>query len=258
MIFMAAHSACSTGCAVARRILVYLLSDLDRCGGSRARYPSQNTRMGFGSKLPSNPLLKTLIDLEAIAKISRREHKIISVCDNTFATPWIQPARSRTDSTSSCILRPKYLKRSFSDLVSGVSWVGDNKGARRSNRIPCQKLRSAQLPARSTVFLVPAEFENSGTSGWKGHWRECARDCAGGLEEQREVKFVRYPRTKIPSAPHDLARQTNARLRRNRNNRLERRSSRPPGVFLENTQLFALAEKFWVVSKALFQSPRRL
>src|SRR5438876_12010101 len=39
-----------------------------------------NTRMVW-IETPSNPLLK-LIDLEAIAKIAR-EHKIISVCDNT-------------------------------------------------------------------------------------------------------------------------------------------------------------------------------
>src|SRR5207248_10570173 len=48
-----------------------------------------NTRMVW-IETPSNPLLK-LIDLEAIAKIAR-ERKLISVCDNTFATPWIQRA----------------------------------------------------------------------------------------------------------------------------------------------------------------------
>src|SRR5207249_6679099 len=37
---------------------------------------------------PSNPLLK-LIDLAAIAKIAR-EHDLIAVADNTFASPWIQ------------------------------------------------------------------------------------------------------------------------------------------------------------------------
>jgi cystathionine beta-lyase/cystathionine gamma-synthase len=45
-----------------------------------------NTRMVW-IETPSNPLLK-IIDLEAIAKIAR-EHKILSVSDNTFATPWI-------------------------------------------------------------------------------------------------------------------------------------------------------------------------
>jgi len=37
---------------------------------------------------PSNPLPK-IIDLEAIAK-NACEYKILSVSDNTFATPWIQ------------------------------------------------------------------------------------------------------------------------------------------------------------------------
>jgi cystathionine gamma-lyase len=37
---------------------------------------------------PTNPLLK-IVDLEAVAAIARR-HKLISVCDNTFASPWIQ------------------------------------------------------------------------------------------------------------------------------------------------------------------------
>ena len=46
----------------------------------------KNTRMVW-VETPSNPLLK-IIDLEAIGKIAR-EHNIISVSDNTFATPWI-------------------------------------------------------------------------------------------------------------------------------------------------------------------------
>src|SRR6184192_4787090 len=46
-----------------------------------------NTRM-IWIETPSNPLLK-IIEIEAIAKIAR-EKKIISVSDNTFATPWIQ------------------------------------------------------------------------------------------------------------------------------------------------------------------------
>src|SRR6185503_8145746 len=37
---------------------------------------------------PTNPLLK-IVDLAAIADIARKK-KILSVCDNTFASPWIQ------------------------------------------------------------------------------------------------------------------------------------------------------------------------
>src|SRR5690242_20868892 len=46
-----------------------------------------NTRMVW-IETPSNPLLK-IIDLDAIGKIAR-EKGILSVADNTFATPWIQ------------------------------------------------------------------------------------------------------------------------------------------------------------------------
>jgi cystathionine gamma-lyase len=37
---------------------------------------------------PTNPLLK-IVDLSAVAKIAKR-HNLLSVCDNTFATPFIQ------------------------------------------------------------------------------------------------------------------------------------------------------------------------
>jgi len=37
---------------------------------------------------PTNPLLK-LVDLEHVARVARKR-KILTVCDNTFATPWAQ------------------------------------------------------------------------------------------------------------------------------------------------------------------------
>ena len=46
-----------------------------------------NTRM-LWVETPTNPLLK-LVDLSAVAAIAR-EHGLISVCDNTFATPYVQ------------------------------------------------------------------------------------------------------------------------------------------------------------------------
>ncbi|MBS0422298.1 MAG: PLP-dependent transferase [Proteobacteria bacterium] len=46
-----------------------------------------NTRMVW-VETPTNPLLK-LVDLSAIAQMARRL-KLLSVCDNTFATPFIQ------------------------------------------------------------------------------------------------------------------------------------------------------------------------
>jgi cystathionine gamma-lyase len=46
-----------------------------------------NTRM-LWVETPTNPMLK-IVDLEAVAAIAKK-HKLISVCDNTFASPWIQ------------------------------------------------------------------------------------------------------------------------------------------------------------------------
>jgi len=46
-----------------------------------------NTRMVW-VETPTNPLLK-IVDLSALAAIARR-HGLLSVCDNTFATPFIQ------------------------------------------------------------------------------------------------------------------------------------------------------------------------
>jgi len=104
-----------------------------------------NTRMVW-IETPSNPLLK-LIDLEAIAKIAR-EHKIISVCDNTFATPWIQrPIEAGFDLVIHSAT--KYLN-GHSDLVGGVVVVGENKEL--GDQIAFLQNSVAQLQGRSKAF----------------------------------------------------------------------------------------------------------
>jgi len=69
---------------------------------------------------PTNPLLK-LADLKAIAEIARR-HEIISLCDNTFATPWCQrPLAFGFDLVLHSAT--KYLN-GHSDMVGGVLVAG--------------------------------------------------------------------------------------------------------------------------------------
>lgn len=69
---------------------------------------------------PSNPLLK-LIDLEAVAAIAR-QHGLLSVADNTFASPWGQrPLELGFDLVVHSTT--KYLN-GHSDLVGGVAVVG--------------------------------------------------------------------------------------------------------------------------------------
>src|SRR6201982_4123550 len=81
-----------------------------------------NTRMVW-VETPSNPLLK-LIDLEAIAKIAPKR-KLISVSDNTFATPWIQrPIESGFDIVVHSAT--KYLN-GHSDVEGGVAVDGGHK-----------------------------------------------------------------------------------------------------------------------------------
>jgi cystathionine gamma-lyase len=69
---------------------------------------------------PSNPLLK-LIDLQAVAAIAR-EHGLIAVADNTFASPWGQnPLAHGFDIVVHSTT--KYLN-GHSDVVGGIAVVG--------------------------------------------------------------------------------------------------------------------------------------
>ena len=80
-----------------------------------------NTRLVW-VETPTNPLLK-LVDLSAIAAIARK-HGLITVCDNTFATPFVQrPLEHGFDIVVHSAT--KYLN-GHSDCVGGVAVVGDN------------------------------------------------------------------------------------------------------------------------------------
>lgn len=80
-----------------------------------------NTRMIFVES-PSNPLLK-IIDLAAVADIAKK-HNLISVADNTFATPMLQrPIELGFDIVVHSAT--KYIG-GHSDIISGVLVVGDN------------------------------------------------------------------------------------------------------------------------------------
>jgi cystathionine gamma-lyase len=79
-----------------------------------------NTRM-FWVETPSNPLLK-IVDLEAVARIAK-EHHLLSVADNTFASPYLQrPIEFGFDIVVHSAT--KYLN-GHSDIVGGVAVVSD-------------------------------------------------------------------------------------------------------------------------------------
>jgi len=82
-----------------------------------------NTRLVW-VETPTNPLLK-IVDLSAVAAVARK-HGLISVCDNTFATPFSQcPLEHGIDIVVHSAT--KYLN-GHSDSIGGVAVVGTNTG----------------------------------------------------------------------------------------------------------------------------------
>src|SRR5436853_2127394 len=181
---------------------------------------------------PSNPLLK-IIDIEAIAKIAR-EKKIVSVSDNTFASPWIQrPIEFGFDLVIHSAT--KYLG-GHSDMVGGVIVVGENKEL--ADQIAFLQNSVGAIAGPFDSFLAMRSLKTLALR----MERHCANalEIARWLEEQPQVKSVSYPGLKT-HPQHDLARQQmrgfggmvtivlKADLEGTRR-------------FLENTHLFALAE----------------
>ena len=84
-----------------------------------------NTRLVW-VETPTNPLLK-IVDLSAVAAVARK-HGLISVCDNTFATPFAQrPLEHGIDIVVHSAT--KYLN-GHSDSIGGVAVVGGNAALR--------------------------------------------------------------------------------------------------------------------------------
>ena len=189
-----------------------------------------NTRMVW-IETPSNPLLK-IIDLEAIAKIAR-EHKILSVSDNTFATPWIQrPIEFGFDIVVHSAT--KYLN-GHSDLVSGVAVVSDKE---LGDRMWFLQNSVGAIAGAFDSFLVLRSLKTLAVR----MERHCANalELARWLEEQSQVAKVMYPGLK--SHPqHDLAR-TQMRGFGGMVSIVLKTDFAGTKRFLENTHLFALAE----------------
>src|SRR5256714_6440715 len=181
---------------------------------------------------PSNPLLK-IIDLEAIAKIAR-ERKILSVSDNTFATPWIQrPIESGFDMVIHSAT--KYLN-GHSDMVGGVIVVGENK-----------ELADQIAFLQNSVGAIAGPFDSFlALRGLKTLALRMERHCSNALEiarwleEQAQVKSVYYPGLKT-HPQHNLARKQ-MRAFGGMVTIVLKTDLAGTKRFLENTHLFALAE----------------
>jgi len=147
---------------------------------------------------PTNPLLK-VVDLTAVAALSRR-HRLISVCDNTFATPFIQrPLEHGFDLVVHSTT--KYLN-GHSDSVGGAAVV--RAGSELGERL-------AYL--QNAIGAVSSPFDSFLTlRGIKTLALRMERHCANALavarflEQHPAVERVHYPG--LESHPqHALARR---------------------------------------------------
>jgi cystathionine gamma-lyase len=218
------------------------LTNLSRLKGAI----QQNTRM-IWVETPSNPLLK-LVDLEGVARFAA-ENELLSVCDNTFATPWIQrPLEVGFDIVLHSAT--KYLN-GHSDIVGGVVVVGD-----RPELTPViDRLGFLQ----NAVGAVAGPFDSFlAMRGLKTLALRMERHCANALslaawlEEHPKVRLVRYPG--LPSHPqHELARRQMHGFGGMITIHLDSDLSGTRRV-LEHTKLFALAESLGGV-ESLIEHP---
>ena len=133
---------------------------------------------------PTNPMLK-IVDLEAIAAAARK-HKLVSVCDNTFASPWIQrPLEHGFDMVVHSTT--KYIN-GHSDVIGGAAILRDDTYA--------EKLSFLQ----NAVGSVPSPFDCFLTlRGIKTLALRMERHCgnamhvAAWLEKHPKVQKVIYP-----------------------------------------------------------------
>ena len=143
-----------------------------------------NTRL-LWVETPTNPLLK-LVDLSAVAAIARK-HGLISVCDNTFATPFVQrPLEYGFDIVVHSAT--KYLN-GHSDCVGGVAVVGNN--ASLKERLAYLQNALGAVAGPFDAFLI--------LRGIKTLALRMERHCANALaiaqflEKHPKVERVYYP-----------------------------------------------------------------
>jgi cystathionine gamma-lyase len=193
---------------------------------------------------PTNPLLK-LVDLEAVASVAKKRG-ILTACDNTFATPWVQrPIELGFDVVMHSAT--KYLN-GHSDMVGGILVAGDNAELAEQLAFLHNAVGAIQGPFDSFLALrglktLALRMERHCTN---------AQTVAEFLEAHPKVERVVYPGLK--SHPqHALA---------------EQQMDAPGGMvtaflkggldqarrFLERVEVFALAESLGGV-ESLIEHP---
>ncbi len=194
---------------------------------------------------PTNPLLK-IVDLEKIAKFAK-ENNLISVCDNTFCSPYIQnPLELGFDIVIHSAT--KYLN-GHSDLIGGVVVCSNQKPELADQVLYLQNaVGSIMNPFDS--FLLLRSLKTLAVR-MERHC-ENAMEIANFLENHKAIEQVIYPGLK--SHPqHDLA---NKQMRGYGGmlTVILKGGLDSAKLFLERTEIFALAESLGGV-ESLIEHP---
>lgn len=193
---------------------------------------------------PTNPLLR-VVDLEGVAALARRKG-VLSVADNTFASPYIQrPLELGIDIVVHSTT--KYLN-GHSDMVGGIAVVGDNKDLIDRLKFLQNAIGAISGPFDSFLALrgvktLALRMERHSQNGLK---------IARWLEGRGDVRRVIYPG--LESHPqHRIARAQMHAFGGMITVELDRDLAGTKR-FLERTQLFTLAESLGGV-ESLIEHP---
>ena len=222
--------------------LQYSSVDLSQTGALEAAI-RPNTRMVWVES-PTNPLLK-LVDFEHIAKIAR-QHNMIAVADNTFASPWVQrPLESGFDLVVHSAT--KYLN-GHSDVVGGVVVAGNN--SELAERLGYLQNAVGAIAGPFDSFMVLRSLKTLAVR----MQRHCenAFELAEWLEQQSSIEKVYYPG--LASHPQHALAQRQMQAYGGMVTAVIKGGLDSARRFLERCQLFSLAESLGGV-ESLIEHP---
>ncbi|MDD4343873.1 MAG: PLP-dependent aspartate aminotransferase family protein [Eubacteriales bacterium] len=207
------------------------------------QYIKDNTKM-IWIETPTNPLLK-IVDLKKIADIGKK-YNLITVCDNTFSSPYIQKP---LDFGFDIVIHSatKYLN-GHSDIIAGVVVVKDNQEL--IERIGFLQNAIGAILSPFDSFLILRGLKTLSIR-MKAH-SENAQKIANYLEEHPKVDKVIYPGLK--SHPNYELAKKQMTLPGGMLTFFIKGGVEESRIFLESTVLFRLAESLGGV-ESLIEHP---
>lgn len=202
-----------------------------------------NTRMVWVES-PTNPLLK-IVDLEQVAAFANR-HGFVSVCDNTFASPYLQRP---LELGFSIVLHSatKYLN-GHSDVIGGVVVVGNSPEL--GEQLSFLQNAIGSVPSPFDSFLILRGIKTLAVR-MERHC-ENAQMIAQYLEKHPQVERVLYPG--LPSHPQHAIAAKQMKLGGGMITMFLKGGLESSRRFLERARVFSLAESLGGV-ESLIEHP---